>query len=82
MLPSNYECDGQMSIFEFIRKQEPIFPVLIKGLCDDAYCPRCKAGIDDLKYLDSEKCPHCGLRIDWSPWHKANDDMEERDGDI
>jgi hypothetical protein len=82
MLPDNYEVEGQMTIFDFIRKKEPIFSVLIKGLCDDAYCPRCKACIDDRKYLDSEKCPHCGLRIDWSPWHRANDDMEESDGDI
>ncbi len=59
---------------------EKVYPVEIKGLCDDAYCPGCNACLDELKYLDSKNCPHCGLRIDWGPWHYFNDEGEDLEG--
>ena len=71
----HYECDGQMNIFEFL-KPERIHPVEIKGLCDDAYCPECGDLLDDLKYKDCIKCPWCGVRVDWTPWHRVNDEEE------
>ena len=70
-----YECDGQMNIFDFFPRKEPIFPVDIRGMLDDAYCPKCQYSFDD-KETDCERCPKCGLRVDWSPWHRCND-MEE-----
>ena len=69
MLPDNYVCDGQLSLFDV---ESPVFPVLIKGICDDAYCPKCnRAFLDD--ETDTEKCPKCGCRVDWKPWHLHND---------
>lgn len=72
----NYECDGQMNIFDFISTKEPIFAVDIRGICDDAYCPKCNYPLDATKELDCERCPDCRIKIDWSPWHKMNDDWE------
>ena len=75
----NYECDGQMTIFDFIKKNEPIFPVVIKGICDDAYCPKCGYEFwtePSRNEADCERCPDCGIRVDWSPWHMLNDKEE------
>lgn len=54
--------------------EEPKQPVNIKGICDDAYCPECDYQLDELKELDCEQCPECGTRLDWTPWHRANDE--------
>lgn len=54
-----------------------IYPVDIRGLCDDAYCPQCNTELDDLRFKDCPKCPWCGTRIDWTPWHRANDEEEQ-----
>ena len=67
----NYECEGQLSLFDTERK-EPVFPVDIRGLCDDAYCPKCKRAFEDTE-TDIERCPKCGCRVDWTPWHYHND---------
>ena len=56
-----------------------IHPVEIKGLCDDAYCPVCGSELDDLRIKDCERCPNCYVRIDWTPWHRANDTEEENE---
>ena len=48
-------------------------PVDIKGICDDAYCPKCNCCLDEYKYLDQD-CPYCHTRLDWAPWHRKNDD--------
>lgn len=56
---------------------EKIHPVDIYGICDDAYCPECHSPLDDLKILDCERCPWCGIRIDWTPWHRMNDPEED-----
>lgn len=69
----HYECDGQMNIFEFL-KSERIHPVEIKGLCDDAYCPECGYEFWETREMDCERCPVCGTRVDWTPWHMANDE--------
>ena len=59
----NYECDGQMNIFDFLPKNEPIFDVDIRGLCDDAYCPKCGYGFKEWQgEVDSERCPECECR--------------------
>lgn len=54
-------------------RQETIHPVEIMGICDDAFCPVCGDGIDELKWMDCDRCPSCGARISWEPWHRMND---------
>ena len=48
-------------------------PVIIKGLCDDAYCPKCDYALDEHQSCD-KACPKCHTPLDWTPWHKLNDD--------
>lgn len=66
-----------MNIFDFIPKNEPIFPLKIKGICDDGYCPKCGYQFDDLTEKDCERCPECHIKVDWSPWHRVNDEEEK-----
>lgn len=62
--------DGQLSIFDYIPKEEPK-KIVIAGLCDDAYCPKCDYGFIT---ADLTKCPNCGQPIfGWDIWHKLND---------
>ena len=51
-------------------------PVLLYGLMDDAYCPICRYGFPWWD-ADQEECPMCHTRLDWTPWHRANDDEGE-----
>lgn len=60
--------------WQYWRLKEKVYPVKIKGLIDDAYCPECDYQLDELKELDCEQCPECGTRLDWTPWHRANDE--------
>lgn len=53
--------------------KEIIYPVDIRGLCDDAYCPKCGEGLDEYRVLDCERCPYCGTRISWAPWYRQNE---------
>lgn len=55
------------------EEPERIFPVDVRGICDDAYCPKCNYCLDELKELDCKVCPVCGVKIDWGPWHRLND---------
>ena len=68
----NYECEGQLSLDDIFPKEEPKFPVLVMGYMDDAYCPKCRYSFED-KETDVERCPVCGIKVDWTPWHNAND---------
>lgn len=54
---------------------EKVYEVNIRGLCDDAYCPKCDYGFMDNE-TDAERCPKCGVKVSWKRWHKIND--EER----
>lgn len=56
------------------EEPEIIHPVDIMDICDDAFCPVCGDGIDEFKWMDCEKCPSCGTKISWEPWHRANDE--------
>ncbi len=56
---------------------EKVYPVDIKDICDDAFCPVCGDGIDELKWMDCDRCPSCWARISWEPWHRANDKENE-----
>ena len=66
------EIDGQISMFEYIEHIKPR-PVDIMGICDDAYCPECGYGFMDPKENDLPECPICKCKVDWTPWHRAND---------
>lgn len=70
--PENYECDGQKTIFDYIPDPTKVLDVEIKGICDDAYCPRC-----DYAFMDNEtdmaECPFCGQKVRWDLWHRYND---------
>ena len=82
----NYECDGQISIFDYIADRDSkIYEVDCIGLMDDPICPNCRYEfnmIEDKRYnikseIDCERCPKCKVRLNWDRWHKANDE----DGD-
>lgn len=68
------QISGQIDLFEYLKELETIHPVEIMDICDDAYCSVCGAGIDELNWMDCERCPSCGARISWEPWHRMNDE--------
>ena len=79
----NYECDGQLSIFDYIKQaenSEKVYPVGLIGLCDDPICSNCdyEFSIFDSKWskneIDIERCPNCGVRLNWERWHRVNDE--------
>ena len=65
--------------WKYWRLKEKVYPVDIMGICDDAYCPKCGRELDDLRIKDCERCPDCHVRIDWTPWHRANPEEEENE---
>lgn len=70
---NHYECEGQLSIFDY---QKPIYPLDIKGICDDAYCPQCGYSFTTWgqdNEIDYERCPECHVKVDWTLWHSIND---------
>lgn len=56
-----------MSFFDVVQ------PVVIKGICDDAYCPVCNYLFGYPEETDLLICPECGTHVDWTPWHRLND---------
>lgn len=72
----DYEVEGQISIADYISEFDKIRDVDVRGLCDDAYCPRCNRFLDDLEVKDCERCPYCNQRINWDRWRKMNDEDE------
>ena len=61
-------------VWKYWRLKERVYPVEIFGICDDAFCSKCGDGIDELNWMDCERCPSCGARISWEPWHRMNDE--------
>ena len=85
-------CDG---FFQSITERKPstvgdsfpsgtpqehhVYPLDIRGLCDDPYCPQCGRGFwteSSKSEVDCERCPDCHVRIDWTQWHRINDKEE------
>ena len=64
---------GQITITEYLAERNTPHPVNIMGLCDDAYCPECGYGFMDPRENDLPECPICKCKVDWTPWHRAND---------
>lgn len=69
----NYECDGQMDIYDYLKEQNKVYQVDIIGLCDDAVCPKCGYEFLDPKENDLPECPVCKTKVDWTRWHLLND---------
>ena len=65
---------GQMTIYDFLPDPNKVYDVDIRGICDDAYCPKCGTELDEFRYKDCDKCPYCGTRISWKRWHYMNDE--------
>ena len=61
---NNPECDW--------KPKEPKMPVDIRGLMDDAVCPKCGWYFLD-EQTDCDVCPNCGQPVDWTKWHQIND---------
>lgn len=80
----HYECEGQISISDWIADRDKIREVDVIGLLDDPVCPECgyyfcdydnkRMGI--INELDSERCPCCRVRLDWTRYHRINDNEE------
>ena len=72
-------CDYDEPLGDYcVLGNKAIYYVDVRGLCDDAYCPKCDSSLDEFKYLDCEVCPYCGARIKWDRWHIANDKDNEK----
>lgn len=68
--------------WQFWRLKEKVYPVDIIGICDDPVCPKCGYEFETTKSckryeVDCERCPECHVRVDWTPWHRANDEEDE-----
>lgn len=62
-----------------IEQKPHIYPLDIKGICDDPYCPQCGYAFETTRSskgyeVDCERCPECHVKVDWTPWHRLNDD--------
>ena len=65
--------------WQYWRLKEKVYPLDIKGICDDPYCPQCGYAFETTKTcknyeVDCGSCPECHVRVDWTPWHRLNDD--------
>ena len=73
----------QITIDEYLQELDKIvYPVEIYGLMDDAYCPKCGYCFWETRELDCERCPVCGIRVDWTPWHRINDEEDHNGSQI
>jgi DNA-directed RNA polymerase subunit RPC12/RpoP len=64
---------------QFIDKatfNEKVYELDIRGIYDDAYCPKCGYGFMDSE-TDAERCPKCGVKVSWERWHEINDTEEK-----
>jgi len=62
--------------WEYWSLKEKVYPVEVKGLMDDAYCPKCGYCFNEIKEKDCDKCPVCKTRVNWKPWHDRNDEED------
>ena len=65
-----------------LPQEHHVYPLDIRGLCDDPYCPQCGSGFwteGSRSQVDCERCPECHVKVDWTPWHRCNDEEEKSD---
>ena len=67
------ELPGQLNIYDFLPDPNKVYELDIRGLCDDAHCPKCGYCFMDHE-TDMAACPVCHIRVDWTRWHRINDD--------
>lgn len=67
------ELPGQLNIYDFLPDPNKVYELEIRGLCDDAYCPNCGYCFMDHE-TDIVSCPVCHIRVDWTRWHRINDE--------
>ena len=65
--------------WQYWRLKEKVYPVDIMGICDDPFCPQCGYAFETTRTsknyeVDCERCPECHIKVDWTPWHRRNDD--------
>lgn len=86
-------CDGEIVAYDvpwdipkpdwkYWRLKEKVYPLDIKGICDDPYCPQCGYPFETIRSckgyeVDCERCPECHIRVDWTTWHRLNDKETE-----
>ena len=71
----NYECEGQMTIDDYLR-DEPVYDVDVVGMLDDPVCPQCGYYFETVSYaseVDCERCPRCHIKIKWDHYHNMED---------
>lgn len=59
------------------EEPQKVYPLDIRGLCDDPYCPKCDYAFityGSQKEIDCDCCPKCGIKVDWTHWHRMNDE--------
>lgn len=61
------------------QPEEPIYELDIVGICDDPVCPNCGYEFETTRTcknyeVDCERCPECHVKVDWTRWHRINDD--------
>lgn len=69
-------CGGRIEPCRFggpYKWSEQAQEVVIKGICDDGYCPKCNIWLDDL----IERCPECNTLLDWTHWKRLNEEGEQ-----
>lgn len=71
MIKENYECDGQMDIFNYLGNPERAMLVDVRGLLDNPYCPKCERPLSE-EDIDAVVCPECGQRLNWDKFHILN----------
>lgn len=72
--------EGQMTLYDLMQPKK----VILKGICDDGYCPNCDNCVDyPEENIYAEQCPHCKTYLDWSEWHILNDEWykEKKEND-
>jgi len=74
--------EGQITIFEYLEEKnricnyaqpQTVVEVDIRGLCDDAYCPKCGYSFKEWLGEVDINCPECHTKLDWTFWHRLND---------
>ncbi len=64
----------QLTIYDYLAELDKVYDVDVRGLCDDAYCPKCGYAFWD-READCEACPECGTKVRWDRWHRLNDEV-------
>lgn len=79
IVPYDVPWDIPRPHWKYWRLKEKVYPLDIIGICDDPYCPQCGYPFETIRScknyeVDCERCPECHIRVDWTPWHRINDD--------